>query len=93
VNEEDMETEFKFYEIVRIIAQPQRIKETVIYKEGIILGMSDPDNDGHRIFAVGINEYGEVFGVPWDALESTGRHGKPEDFTSRSRARGRDPIP
>lgn len=88
-----METEFKFYEIVRIIAQPQRIKETVIYKEGIVLGMSDPDDHGHRIFGVGINEYGEVFDLPWDALESTGRHGKREDFSSRSRARGRDTIP
>jgi hypothetical protein len=82
-----MESQFRFYEIVRVIAQPQCIRKTVIHKEGIILGMSDLDNSGGRTYGVGINDYGEVFGIPQEALESTGRYGKREDFQSRSRAR------
>jgi hypothetical protein len=77
-----METKFKFYEIVRVVVQPPRIRETLIDKEGIVVGMSDANNH-NRDYGIHINEYGETFAVPEHALESTGRFGSRQDVVSR----------
>jgi hypothetical protein len=77
-----METKFQFYEIVRVIAQPASIRESLIQKEGIILGMSDPDRLNKRYYGVHINDYGETFAVYEDLLESCGRIGRRQDAVS-----------
>jgi hypothetical protein len=83
LSEEHLETKFKFYEIVRVVVQPPRIRETLIYKEGIVVGMSEPNNHNHRDYGVHINEYGETFAIPEHALESAGRFGSRQDVVSR----------
>jgi len=84
-----MEARFQFYEVVRITAQPEAIRENVANKQGIISGMSEPDEDNLRYYGVHINEFGECFGVREDLLESTGRFANPKDIVSRSRAKGK----
>ena len=78
-----MEPKFAFYEIVRVIGDPPRIREALRGKEGIVLGMTDASDVVERGYGVGINEFGEVFAIPEHYLESTGRHGSQEDFVSR----------
>jgi Immunity protein 31 len=84
-----MVTKFQFYEIVRVIAQSPRIRQSLTHKEGIILGMSDPDISDKRDYAVHINEYMETFGFSEDQLESCGRIGKRQDVVSKPWGRGR----
>jgi hypothetical protein len=40
-----------------------------------------------------MNDYGETFAIPEDALGSNGRFANPEAMTSRSRAKGRKRVP
>src|SRR4051794_1493119 len=70
-----MEPKFKFHEIVRIIVQPPGIRKALIGREGLITGMTDPDDQNRRGYAVHLNEYGNAFAIPEDALEATGRFG------------------
>ena len=81
-----MQPKFASYEVVRIISEAPRIKKTIRNKEGIIVGMSDPYDDGHRDYGVHINEYEETFSIPEEMLVSTGRIASEEDIVSRSRA-------
>jgi hypothetical protein len=86
---ENAESKFKFYEIVRIIAVSERISENVLYKEGIVVGMSDSGLEGPRQYGVHINEYGTTFSFPENALEGTGKTASPRDAISRSRWKGK----
>jgi Immunity protein 31 len=83
-----MVTKFQFFEIVRVIAQSPRIRQSLIHKEGIIVGISDPDVGNSRDYAVHINEYMETFGFSEDQLESCGRIGKRQDVVSKPWRRG-----
>ena len=67
-----MEPRFAFYEIVRVIGDPPRIREALRGKEGIVVGMSDSSNVVERDYGVHINEFGETFGIPEHLLEPTG---------------------
>ncbi|MEI8194404.1 MAG: hypothetical protein WCI73_00690 [Phycisphaerae bacterium] len=80
-----MVNKFKFYEVVRIIAVTPRVREDIIYKEGIIVGMSDPDDQNRREYGVHINEFGETFAVPEQSIESTGRSANRQDVISRKK--------
>jgi hypothetical protein len=87
-----MQVRFATYEVVRIISDAPRIKETIRNKEGIIVGMSEPNDDGSRDYGVHINEYQETFAIPEQMLVSTGRFAAERDINSRSRtARARRP--
>jgi len=77
-----METKFQFYEIVRVIAESPLIRQSLIQKEGIIVGMSASDTLNKRDYAVHINEYGETFALPEQLLESCGRIGSSQDVVS-----------
>jgi hypothetical protein len=81
-----MEPKFKQYEIVRIVGEVSRIAVDLSNKEGFVVGMSEPCEDGRRDFGVHVNEFGETFAIPERALESTGRMGSAADIVSRSRA-------
>lgn len=87
MSSDHMESRFKLYEIVRIIADSSRIRKTLVNKEGIIVGRSDPDGHNRRDYGVHVNEYGETFGLPEQALEPTGRFGSRRDVVSRKRGR------
>ncbi len=80
---------FKIHEIVHVLAQPPRIYQNILQKQGIVLGWSDPAPSGCRHYAVHINDYGETFAIPEDALESIGCSANQQAITSRSRAKGR----
>ena len=79
-----MTTKFRFYEIVRIIAESPLIQHRLISKEGIVVGMNDPDSSNKRDFAVHINEHMETFVFFEDLLESCGRIGSRQDIVSKS---------
>ena len=70
---------------VRIISESPHIKKVLTDKEGIVVGMSEPYDDGHRDFGVHINEYRESFALPQQMLESTGRVATEDDIVTRSR--------
>ena len=78
-----MASKFQFYEIVRVIADSPRIRQSLIHKEGIIVGMSDPDSENKRDYAVYINDFMECFAFPEDLLDSCGRIGTPQDVIAR----------
>lgn len=81
-----MQPRFKFYEIVRILVQPPKIQKAVLNREGPISGMTDPDEEGRRGYAVHIDEYGETFSFAEEQLVATGRFGSDQDyFVTRSR--------
>lgn len=86
-----MNTKFQFYEFVRIIAESPRIQQSLIHKEGIIVGISDPYIDNKRDYGVHINEYMETFVFSEDLLESCGRIGKRQDVVWKSWGRGGRP--
>jgi hypothetical protein len=81
-----MPPRFRIYEVVRILSESPQIKKVLTNKEGVIVGMSEPYDDGHRDFGVHINEFGESFALPEQMLESTGRIATEDDIVSRSRA-------
>jgi len=87
-----MKPKFNFYEVVLITAEPPRVRKTLVNKEGIVVGMSDPNESGSRDYGVHVNEYGETFGLSENALISTGRIASPQDVVSCSRWKtmGRD---
>jgi hypothetical protein len=77
-----METKFTFNEIVRVLANPPRIKEKLAYREGIIGGIGD--SEGHEPqYGVLFKEYPFLFAIPESLLESTGRFGNPGDYETR----------
>jgi hypothetical protein len=80
---------FKIHEIVHVLAQPPRIHQNVLQKEGIVVGWSDPTPGSCRHYGVHINDYGETFAIPEDVLESIGRSANQQAIISRSRAIGR----
>jgi hypothetical protein len=81
----DVDAKFKFYEIVRIIVDSPAIHKSLINKEGIIVGICDPDDHDRRDYGVHVNEYGETFRLPEQALEPTGRFGSPRDIVNCNR--------
>lgn len=83
-----MTTKFQFDEIVRVIAESPRIRQSLIHKEGIVVGMSDPDVMNKRDYGVYFNDLMETFALFEDLLESCGRTGNRQDFASKSRAQG-----
>lgn len=83
-----MKTKFRFYEIVRVIAESPLIRQSLIHKEGIIVGISDPYINNKRDYAVHINEFMETFVFFEDLLESCGRIGKRQDVVSKPWGRG-----
>jgi hypothetical protein len=60
---EQQAAKFKIDEMVRVLAQPPRIRQNVLQKEGIVRGWSDPAPGSCRHFAVHINDYGETFAI------------------------------
>jgi hypothetical protein len=86
-----MATKFQFYEIVRVIAESPLIRQNIIHKEGIIVGMNNPDIENKRDYAVHINDYMETFVLFEDLLESCGRIGKRQDVVSKPWDRGGHP--
>jgi Immunity protein 31 len=78
----NMKTRFQFYEIVRVIAQPRLIREDLVNKEGIVVGMSDPDNLNYRDYGVHFNHLRETFVISEDLLESSGRVGSRKEVIS-----------
>jgi hypothetical protein len=86
---EEWAPKFEIHEIVHILAQPPRIDQYVLQKEGIVLGWNDPTPGNCRHYAVHINDLGETFAIPEDALESLGRSARQQAMTTRSRAKGR----
>ena len=78
-----VQTKFQFYEIVRVIADSPLIRQSLLQKEGIIVGRNEADTLNKRDYAVHFNEYGETFVLPEDLLESCGRVGSREDVVSR----------
>jgi hypothetical protein len=88
-HDEQRPAKFKIHEIVHVLAQPPRIHQNVLQKEGIVLGWSEPTSNSCRHYAVHINDYGETFAMPEDALESIGCSANQQAITSRSRANGR----
>lgn len=85
-----MSARFQFYEIVRVIGNNPRSQQNLIHKEGIVLGMSDPDGDNKREYGVHINEFMETFSFFEDLLESCGRSGSRQDVIARPLRRKRD---
>lgn len=83
-----MATKFQFYEIVRVIAESPLIRQSLIHKEGIIVGMNDPDFENKRDYAVHINDFMETFVLFEDLLESCGRIGNRQDVVSKPWDRG-----
>jgi hypothetical protein len=68
-----MQTKFQFYEIVRVLGQSPRIRENLVHKIGIVVGMDDPDLLNRREYGVHFNELRETFAFSEDLLESYGR--------------------
>jgi hypothetical protein len=63
---------FQVDEIVRVVVQPPRTKETVAGMEGFISWVSAPDEHGRRIYGVHLNEYGQPFAIDAEGLQATG---------------------
>ncbi|HVU63421.1 MAG TPA: hypothetical protein VHC70_05560 [Phycisphaerales bacterium] len=74
-----MSPQLQFYEFVRITAQPPRLRETVVGREGIVVGMSDPHPNGKRDYGVWVFEHKQVFALPGDGLTTLGRIGTRAD--------------
>ena len=72
-------TRFQFYEIVRVIGQSPRVRENLIHKVGIVVGMGDPDALGRREYGVHFNDLRETFALSEDLLVSCGRVGSRKD--------------
>jgi hypothetical protein len=78
------------HEIVTVLTQPPRLRDPVAGREGIVVGRSDPYEDGHRDYAVHFNHLGQVRSIPEDCLRAEGRQARPDEVVTRSSvARGR----
>ena len=73
-----MAAKFKFFEIVKIISNPEGF-EQLQGKEGPVLGKAECD-DGRWTYSVSLVELGENFSLDEDELESTGKFVKREDI-------------
>ncbi len=76
-------------DIVIVIAQPPRVKESLVGLEGIVCGQSDPYPDGHRDYGIHFNHLGELRVVPEAFLRLTGRQAKSDEVVSRGRLHSR----
>ena len=84
-----MEIKFKSNEIVRVLADPPRIKEKLANREGIISDGIGVNEDQEPVYGVLFKEYPFLFAIPEHLLESTGRYGNTGDYETRDPRIGR----
>jgi dihydroorotate dehydrogenase (NAD+) catalytic subunit len=78
---------FRHLEVVRVKAGVEIPKKgcDLTAEIGIVVGWSDPDENGRRMIAVHWNKYGEVLCFCEEKLESLGRIAKRDEIVTRSR--------
>jgi hypothetical protein len=69
--------DFDFYELVRVAQNAETIAHGVANEVGPVLGITDPDDQQHRWYAVMIHDSTHMFAS--DDLVSTGERIKRED--------------
>ncbi len=76
-----MNSRYSFDEVVRIVRVPQCWKYSVVPKEGVVKGMSDPLPDGSREYAVYLREIDRLYTFAENSLEAVGRVANEQDLS------------
>jgi hypothetical protein len=86
-----MDLKYKHLEMVRLTREliSHRKLPPLLGEVGIVVGWSDPYEDGHRDFGVHFNAIGETIAVAEGHLESLGRIADPNEIVTRSRGHQR----
>ena len=90
-----MNAKFAQHELVRVVAQPPRVKDALVDRQGMVVGQSEPYCTGERDYAVHFDHLGQVRVVPEALLRSEGKEGRLESVMTRSSVhpRGQRRVP
>ena len=79
-----LKTDLPHHEIVTVQVQPPGLRDPLVGQQGIVVGRSDPYEDGHRDYAVHFNHLGQVRAIPESYLRAEDRRATPDEIVTRS---------
>lgn len=82
-----MKNRFQFYEVVAVVASDESSLESVIGKEGTILGMAQDEESQRWSYSVSIASTDKVWTFDERQLESTGKYQNRSDVYSNDTVR------